>query len=167
MKQHEPHFIKSATACEPLRQWDKKGVTKDCKGMLITKNNRNVQNGHGHGISWRKQHKPIPPLNSNPRVPAKQHNPPCYHGIVSLRHVYTCQLHDFNRTTKTENWNHVLTWWIGVSFNCNIKACLHWLIWVEWHHVLTQSVSEHFDSTEPEDFPFIWLDCCQTIKSPM
>jgi hypothetical protein len=30
---------------------EKKGVTKDCKAMLIRENYKNVHNGHGHGVS--------------------------------------------------------------------------------------------------------------------
>jgi hypothetical protein len=34
-----------------------KGVTKDRKGIVITKNYKIVHNGHGHGVSWEKPHK--------------------------------------------------------------------------------------------------------------
>jgi hypothetical protein len=33
-----------------------KGVSKDCKGMLIMKNYKNEHNGHSHGVSWEKPH---------------------------------------------------------------------------------------------------------------
>jgi hypothetical protein len=50
--------MKAATACETKRQreWDEKGDIKDYKGMLIKDNYRNVYIGHGHAITWDKQH---------------------------------------------------------------------------------------------------------------
>jgi hypothetical protein len=86
-----------------------KGVTKDCKGLLIAENYRNVHIGHGCCISWENPHGQNPSLVSTAIQECQPSN--AFHPATTeechLRHMYIGCPHDFSVMTKVENLSRV------------------------------------------------------------
>jgi hypothetical protein len=117
---------------------------------------------HGRNNINKTLEKTQPPSQQQPRHTSQSTH--CTLALLPWNRVtkaWLCwQLHVFNCRTKTETmFRHDK---LAFDFKLSLKICLHWLIWAEWHHVLTGSISEHFDSNKAEDLPFILFGCCQT-----